>query len=580
MKKSLLLIALLCPLWLFAQSESDYRTIKGVVMDSVTNETLIGATVMIDPDAAEAKNLGPKGTITDFDGKFELKVPKAVKYVVVSFVGYKNAKLDVTKTTEFKVMLQPDQEQLTEVVVTGYQQIEKRKSTSAIQTVKMDDIKSIGVASIDQLLEGQVAGMTSIPTNGAPGAPNKMRIRSTVSLTGSTDPLWVLDGMILEGNDIPANFSDKDNIDNLYNTSIAGVNPADIESITILKDAAATAIYGAKAANGVIVVTTKKGATGKMRVNASAAMFITTKPDLGKLNLMNASEKVDFELEMAGISDLTYKTDKGSVARILSEFDQLDVFRTGGFDAISLDAQKAINNLRNTGSDWGDLLYQSAVNQQYNLSLSGGSEKARYYVSAGYYNEQGTTIGTSFERFNATMKTDFDLLDNLKLGVSFFLTQSTRKSYITDLDAYTNPSQYSRTVNPYLNVKDEDGRYIYDQDIDGLNEAYIQFNILEERKNTDYSLKNLAIKPMLTLEYKPVSWLRLSTQFGMQLENSKTEKFADQDSYYVRKYRQYTEYGSYNNKKYFLPDGGIIQNWDDEMSQYQWKLQGEFNKVF
>lgn len=580
MKKSLLLIALLCPLWLFAQSESDYRTIKGVVMDSVTNETLIGATVMIDPDAAEAKNLGPKGTITDFDGKFELKVPKAVKYVVVSFVGYKNAKLDVTKTTEFKVMLQPDQEQLTEVVVTGYQQIEKRKVTSAIQTVKMDDIKRIGVASIDQLLEGQVAGMTSIPTNGAPGAPNKMRIRSTVSLTGSTDPLWVLDGMILEGNDIPANFSDKDNIDNLYNTSIAGVNPADIESITILKDAAATAIYGAKAANGVIVVTTKKGATGKMRVNASAAMFITTKPDLGKLNLMNASEKVDFELGMAGISDLTYKTDKGSVARILSEFDQLDVFRTGGFDAISLDAQKAINNLRNTGSDWGDLLYQSAVNQQYNLSLSGGSEKARYYVSAGYYNEQGTTIGTSFERFNATMKTDFDLLDNLKLGVSFFLTQSTRKSYITDLDAYTNPSQYSRTVNPYLNVKDEDGRYIYDQDIDGLNEAYIQFNILEERKNTDYSLKNLAIKPMLTLEYKPVSWLRLSTQFGMQLENSKTEKFADQDSYYVRKYRQYTEYGSYNNKKYFLPDGGIIQNWDDEMSQYQWKLQGEFNKVF
>ena len=386
--------------------------------------------------------------------------------------------------------------------------------------------------------------------------------------------------MILEGNDIPANFSDKDNIDNLYNTSIAGVNPADIESITILKDAAATAIYGAKAANGVIVVTTKKGATGKMRVNASAAMFITTKPDLGKLNLMNASEKVDFELGMAGISDLTYKTDKGSVARILSEFDQLDVFRTGGFDAISLDAQKAINNLRNTGSDWGDLLYQSAVNQQYNLSLSGGSEKARYYVSAGYYNEQGTTIGTSFERFNATMKTDFDLLDNLKLGVSFFLTQSTRKSYITDLDAYTNPSQYSRTVNPYLNVKDEDGRYIYDQDIDGLNEAYIQFNILEERKNTDYSLKNLAIKPMLTLEYKPISWLRLSTQFGMQLENSKTEKFADQDSYYVRKYRQYTEYGSYNNKKYFLPDGGIIQNWDDEMSQYQWKLQGEFNKVF
>ena len=579
MKKSLLLIALLCPLWLFAQSESDYRTIKGVVMDSVTNETLIGATVMIDPDAAEAKNLGPKGTITDFDGKFELKVPKAVKYVVVSFVGYKNAKLDVTKTTEFKVMLQPDQEQLTEVVVTGYQQIEKRKSTSAIQTVKMDDIKRIGVASIDQLLEGQVAGMTAIPTNGAPGAPSKMRIRSTVSLTGSTDPLWVLDGMILEGNDIPTDFSDKDNIDNLYNTSIAGVNPADIESITILKDASATAIYGARAANGVIVVTTKKGTAGKMRVNASAAMFVTTRPDLGKLNLMNASEKVDFELGMAANPNLTYQTDRGAVSRILTEYDQLGVYRDGGFNAISSEAQQAINKLRSSGTNWGNQVYQNAVNQQYNISVSGGSESTRYYVSAGYYNEKGTTIGTSFERFNGTMKTDFDLRDNLQLGVSLFLTHSKRGSYLSDTDAFTNASNYTRTVNPYLEAKDENGKYVYDEDIDGLknNEARLKFNMLEERKNTDYWLKNFAVKPMLSLAYKPVTWLNLSTQVSMQIERSSTEKFADQETYFVRKYREFTAYG---DNQYFLPDGGIIQNWNDDMTQYQWKLQGEFNKTF
>ena len=576
MKKSLLLIALLCPLWLFAQSESDYRTIKGVVMDSVTNETLIGATVMIDPDAAEAKNLGPKGTITDFDGKFELKVPKAVKYVVVSFVGYKNAKLDVTKTTEFKVMLQPDQEQLTEVVVTGYQQIEKRKSTSAIQTVKMDDIKSIGVASIDQLLEGQVAGMTSIPTNGAPGAPNKMRIRSTVSLTGSTDPLWVLDGMILEGNDIPENFSDKDNIDNLYNTSIAGVNPADIESITILKDASATAIYGARAANGVIVVTTKKGSAGKMRVNASAAMFITTKPDLGKLNLMNASEKVDFELGMASIPELTYRSNYGSVARILSNSGELSAFQEGGFNALSAQTQNEINALRTTGSDWGDLVYQNAVNQQYNISVSGGSEKARYYASIGYYNEEGTTIGTNFERITGTMKTDFDLRDNLTLGLSLFMSHSKRKSYITDSDSFTNPSYYTRNVNPYLNVRDENGKYVYDQDIKGLDDAYLEFNLLEERENTDYWLKNLAFKPMLTLNYKPWSFLSLTTQFSMQLEDSKTEKFADEETYFVRKYREDSNY----NGTYFLPDGGIIQNWAADMSQYQWKIQGEFSHIF
>ena len=577
MRKFLLLIALFCPLWLLAQNEGDYRTIKGVVMDSVTNETLIGATVVIDPDAPEPKNLGPKGTITDIDGNFELKVPKAVNYVVISFIGYKPLKLDISKKTEFKVLLQPDLEQLEEVVVTGYQKIEKRKATSAIQTVKMDDIKRIGVASIDQLLEGQVAGMTSIPTNGAPGAPNKMRIRSTVSLSGSTDPLWVMDGMILEGNDIPTDFNSKDNIDELYNTSIGGVNPSDIQDITILKDAAATAIYGARAANGVIVITTKKGSRGKPRVNFSGGVFYTLKPDLDKLNLMNASEKVDFELDLASRSDLDYRSDYGEVARILKRHDQLGVLRENGFGGLSSDAQSEINALRNINTNWGDVIYRNAVNQQYNISVSGGSDFARYYFSGGYYNEEGTTRNTGFERYNITMKTDFDIIPNLNVGVSLFVTDSKRNSYLTDADAFINPANYSRNANPYLKLRDENGDYVYDQDIEGYSGRYVKFNYLEEMNNTKYTLKNRSIKPMLSLNYKVASWLNLSTQFGMQLEHTSSEKIADKETYYVRKYRERTRV---NDGTYFLPDGGIIQNATTDMNQYQWKLQGEFNKYF
>ena len=579
MRKFLLTIALLCPLWIFAQQDSDYRTIKGTVTDSVTNETLIGATVRIDSASSVAKNLGLLGTVTDIDGKFELKLPRAVQYVTVSFVGYKTLRLDISKSLEFTIRLQPDSEQLNEVTVvsTGYQNIDKRQLTSAITTVKMDDIKRIGVASLDQLLEGAIAGMTAIPTNGAPGAASKMRIRSTVSLTGSTDPLWVLDGMILEGNDIPTDFSAKDNIDELYNTSIAGVNPSDIESISVLKDAAATAIYGARAANGVIVITTKKGSAGKMRVNASAAMFVTTKPNLDKLKLMNASEKVDFELGMAKQTDLTYRRNYGAVARLLNESGELSAFQENGLDALSAGTRSAIDALRVDGDDWGDLVYQTATNQQYNLSVSGGAERTRYYVSAGYYNEKGTTIGTDFERFTGTMKTDFDLRDNLTLGVSLFMSHSKRGSYMTDADAFINPSYYTRTVNPYLKAKDENGKYIYDPDIKGLDDADLQFNILEERENTDYWLKNLSFKPMLTLEYKPWSFLNLTTQVYLQLDDSKTEKFADEDTYFVRKYREYSKYSGGN---YFLPDGGIIQNWDNSMTQYQWKVQGEFNRVF
>ncbi|MBD9179409.1 MAG: SusC/RagA family TonB-linked outer membrane protein [Odoribacter splanchnicus] len=573
MRKLFFLFVLGLPLLAAAQ---ETRKITGQVLDLSSGQPLPGATVFIDPKAPEAASYSPAGTVTDVNGKFEFTLPVTVKSVVVSFIGYEVFPLNIAGKNDFTVRLQEEAKQLEEAVVTGYQKIEKRKVTSAVTTVRAEDIKSIGVASIDQMLEGKVAGLMATPTNGAPGAPAKMRVRSTVSLTGSTDPLWVLDGMILEGNDIPKDFGSKDNIDNLYNTSIAGVNPADIEDITILKDAAATAIYGARAANGVIVVTTKKGTKGKMRVNASASTFITTKPDLDKLNLMNASEKVDFELGLAAREDITYREEWGGVSRLLKKYDQWDAFRQGGFNAISPEAQAEINSLRNSGTNWGDEVYQNAVNQQYNLSLSGGTDQATYYLSTGYFKEKGTTIGTGFDRLNVTLKTDWNLLDNLKLTASMFLANSTRTSYMTDADAFVNPSRYTRKVNPYLNALDENGDYVYDPDILENSDKRLDFNMLEERANTDYTLKNLSLKPMVTLNYKPVSWLNLSTQFSMQIDKDRTEKMADKNSYYVRKYREKAKH----NGKDYLPDGGVVQNWDKDMSQYHWKLQGEFNRTF
>lgn len=573
MRKIFLLFTLCLPLLAAAQ---ETRKITGVVLEESTGQPLPGATVFIDPKSPEANSYNPAGTVTDMNGRFELTLPVAVEAVVVSYIGYEALRLNIVGKIEFTVKLKEDIQQLEEAVVTGYQKIEKRKVTSAITTVKAEDIRSIGVASIDQMLEGQVAGLMATPTNGAPGSPAKMRVRSTVSLTGSTDPLWVLDGMILEGNDIPKDFSDKDNIDNLYNTSIAGVNPADIEDITVLKDAAATAIYGARAANGVIIVTTKKGKKGKLRVNASASTFITTKPDLGKLNLMNASEKVDFELGLAAREDLTFRKELGGVSRLLSKHEQWDAFKQGGFNAISGEAQAGINGLRNSGSNWGDEVYQNAINQQYNLSLSGGSDQATYYMSVGYYNEKGTTIGTGFNRLNVTMKTDWNLLDNLKLGASMFVTNSDQTSYLTDADAFINPSRYTRNVNPYLNARDENGDYIYDPDIIENSDRRLDFNMIEERENTDYTLKGFSLRPMVTLDYKPLRGLNLTTQFSMQIDKNRTEKMGGKDSYYVRKYRQV---GLVSGKDY-LPEGGIIQNWNKDLSQYQWKVQGEYARTF
>lgn len=583
MRKLFLFLVIFVPVIAWAQ---DTRKITGQVLEATTAQPLPGATVFIDPQAPGAEDYNPAGTVTDVNGHFELVLPASIKYVIVSFIGFEALKADISGQEEFTFRLKEELKQLDEVVVTGYQQIEKRKVTSAITTVKTDEIKSIGVPTIDQMLEGQVAGLVATPTNGAPGAPAKMRIRSTVTLSGSTDPLWVLDGMILEGNDIPKDFTDKDNLDNLYNTSIAGVNPADIEDITILKDAAATAIYGARAANGVIVVTTKKGRQGKMRVNASASTFVTTRPDLGQLNLMNASEKVDWELQVAARPELDKMSDEsgsaGAVRRLLAQYDQLGNFRQNGFGGISAEAQDAINRLRTSGTDWGKELYQTAVNQQYNISLSGGTEGVNYYASMGYYKEKGTTVGTGFERFNATLKTDFRLHEKVRLGLSMFMNHNTQSSYLTDGDAFINPSRYSRNVNPYLEAKDENGNYVYDPDIQGKDEYLEDFNFMEERENTDYTLKNLAFKPMLTLDYRPLRGLKLSTQFGMQLDRSLMEKLAEENTYFVRKYRLKSRYydSSTGEDAFFLPEGGIIQNMNSDMSQYHWKVQGEYSRLF
>ncbi len=286
-----------------------------------------------------------------------MEIPAGTKSILVSFPGYESRIIQINEDkTNYTVRLVPevsDKNKIQEVIITGYQKIEKRKQTSAVATVKMDNISQAGVASVDQMLSGQIAGVVVTPETGSPGGPAKIRIRGTASLSGPQDPLWVIDGLPLEGNDVP-NFSDKDNIDQLQNFSIAGLNPNDIEDITILKDAAATAIYGARAANGVISITTKKGKKGTMRLNFSADTFVTARPDFEKLNLMNASEKVDLELMLAKRADLTYRADKGEVMRILTQNNQLNDFRNGGFDALTPFTRNQINALRNNTTDWGN----------------------------------------------------------------------------------------------------------------------------------------------------------------------------------------------------------------------------------
>lgn len=589
MRKIIIYLLFLTSFSVFAQkTKKETKIISGTIIDGPRNEPLPGVTVF-----ASTRIIGNKtdidniiqgsmiGSTTDFDGHFTFNAPKEVKYIIISYLGFETQKINVqSKSRDLVIKLEEKEEVLGEIIVTGYQKIEKRKVTSSFAKVKADNIKRSGAANIDQMLSGEISGVFVQPTNGGPGAPAKIQIRGTSTLNGSSDPLWVLDGIPLQGNDIPKDFNDKDNIDNLRSYAIAGINPEDIQDITILKDASATSIYGARAANGVIVITTKKGKEGGMRINFNSNTFLTLKPDFSKLNLMNASEKVDFELKLARRSDLNYQKERGEVARILQLYNEYDNYQTNGFSSIVSQAQEAINNLRGLNTNWGDKLYQAALNQQYGLNISGGNEKSRYYFSLGYYDEEGSTKGTGLNRYNITFKNDYDINNKLNVGVSVFASKNKSKSYITGADANTNPAYYSRRVNPYFTPLNSNGSYNYDLDLIERSDLNFLYNPLEERSNTNQELTTFSIKPIIDLTYKYNNRLTLYSQLGMQFDFDKTEKFASQESYYTRKYRFASRYlDTSGNDAYFLPQGGIIQNWNSDSFQYNWKTTLNYNKT-
>ena len=583
--KRLIYFLIFMPLVLIAQ---DQVLVTGTVVGGKPEMPIAGASVYVSSsmvgNQTDEKGIlqgAMLGTTTDFDGNFELRVDPNIKSLVISYMGFESKTIELGNNTKnLRITLKESSENLDEVIITGYQKIEKRKATSAYAKVDVAEIEQAGVATVDQMLTGQLPGVMVQPTTGAPGAASKISIRGIATLNGSSDPLWVLDGIPLQGDDIPEDFRDKDNIDNLQSSPIAGLNPGDIESITVLKDASATSIYGARAANGVIVITSKKGKRGAMRINTNANVFVTQRPDFSKLNLLNASQKVDLELYLASRPDLTYQQNRGAVARILNNYNQYDNFQNNGFDAISSAAQNAINDLRNVNTNWGKELYQMAVNQQYTLSISGGSEHNDYYFSAGLFDEQGTTIGTGQKRFNITLKDNFSITDKLKVGVALFGSQNRTSSYISGADAYTNPAYYARHANPYLRLTDAAGNYVYDPDLVERSDLNLNYNVLEERRNTAHEYKANSLKSIFNIDYDFNEDLKFSTQLGLQLDFNSTEKVSDKNSYYTRKYRQQSRYSVSGGYDYYMPEGGIIQNWNADVFQYNWKTTANYNTTF
>lgn len=565
---SILSLLTMCFVATFAQM----RTITGIVMDETSkNEGLVGAMIAI----KDGKST--KGTVTDSEGKFLLSLSADIKVMTVSSMGYETKKVTLESgVSHYTITLHPVNQNLDEFVVTGYQQIDRRKLTAAVTTVKISDETVGAVKNIDQALAGQVAGLSSVTSSGAPGSPVKIRIRGTASINGVQEPLWVLDGIPLEGNEIPA-IENLNDIDEIYQTSIAGINPSDIENITVLKDAAATAIYGARAANGVIVITTKKGKEGRSIVNVSSKLTYSPTMDIDRLNLLNSDEKVNLELDLLG-SDYTYRQSKGGVANILNELGEIDAYKTGGWAALSPEAQQRINRLRVINTDWNDILFRDVFNQEHNVSVSGGSDRAHYYASVGYYNEQGNVKGVENERYNITLKGDYKINRYLTVDASVFANQRTQESYMTDAAGFTNPVYYSRMANPYFEPFDSNGNYIYDKNVQGRESEVPDFNIFEERANTLKERTDRSIMALFGARFDITSHLKLTTQFGIQHDNYTLTRYAGHDSYAMRKIKEYGTFVIDGERKSIFPDGGMNKVTESHTDQWTLKAMLEWNR--
>ena len=566
-------------LLVLAPSAWAQRVITGVVVEADSNnDPLPGATVSVSVPGSKAQ----AGAVTDYEGRFKLEVGAKVTSFTVRYLGYQTEEVRlVDGQTHYNIQLKPNTRTVNEVVVTGYQKIDRRKLTAAVTKVDISTEKVGAVKSIDQALSGQIAGLAAVASSGAPGAPVKIRIRGTASLNGSQEPLWVLDGMPLEGTDIPS-MDDLKDIDNIYQTSIAGINPADIDNITVLKDAAATAIYGARAANGVIVITTKRGREGQPAVTYSAKLTYSPRTNLSRLNMLTADEKVNLELELLKGS-YTYREGKGGVAQILNALGETAAYKAGGFSALSADAQNQINALRSINTNWNEILFRPVINQEHNISLAGGSERADYYTSLGYYDEMGTVRGVSNSRFNVTLKTNYRVNKMLKLGASMFANRRKQRSYLTDTNGFTNPVYYSRLANPYFEPFAADGSYRYDTNIQGREDSSLDFNIFEERANTSNNRTDHSLMLILDAELKLNSSLKLTTQFGYQQDGYSLDRYAGENTYAMRKEKLFATYTYPDGKRTFLPTGGMHKQTEAHSSQWTWKAMAEyahrFNKV-
>ncbi|RXQ96858.1 SusC/RagA family TonB-linked outer membrane protein [Ancylomarina salipaludis] len=580
-------------------NQQDKREIKGTVVDD-TNLPLPGVSVVVKGTT--------NGVSTDFDGHYSLQIPATGNVVLVfTFIGMEPQEIAVTNQTTVDLVLKGSAEQLAEVVVTtGYQKIDRKLFTGSATVLKAEDAKVAGVADVGRMLEGKVAGVSVQNVSGTFGAAPKIRVRGASSIYGDTKPLWVVDGVVLEDVvDISPDQLSSGDPATLISSSVAGLNADDIEDFQILKDASATALYGARAMNGVIVITTKKGHAGKNSIKVTSEFTMKMKPNYGDYDIMNSQEQMGMFMEMQdkewlNHADMMRSKDGGVFYKM---YDLINTYENGKFGLENTPEARAafLKKYERANTDWFDVLFRNSLQQNHSVSFSGGSETSKFYVSTSWLTDEGWTVADKVDRYTVNMRGDFDVTDKLKVGLQTkgsIRKQKTPGTFNRTNDAVNgnysrefdiNPFSYalntSRTITPY----DENGNYDY------VRMNYAPFNILEEYENNYINLDVLDLSIQGNLDYKINKYLNYNFTGSVRYVKSSNEHIIKEGSNVVGAYnagvddpiistsnRYLWKDISFPNSREVsvLPNGGFYNKETNSMENYYFRNMLNFNRTF
>lgn len=456
------------------------RQIKGKVVDAA-GETVIGANVL--------EKGTTNGVITDIDGNFVLNVSSGAT-LEISYIGYVTQTIKVTNQTSLHIVLKEDSETLDEVVVVGYGTMKKSDLSGASVSVGEDAIKGSVITNLDQSLQGRAAGVSAVSTSGAPGSSSSIRVRGQATINSNAEPLYVIDGVIVQGGGASgADFGLGDALGNGSVSTISPlstINPADIVSMEILKDASATAIYGAQGANGVILITTKRGKAGEAKFTYDGMLAVQRQTK--RLDMMNLRE----------------------FANYYNEFVQVGELDVNGYYADL--------SILGKGTNWQDAVFQTALQHQHQVSAEGGTEKIKYYVSASYMDQDGTLIGSNFNRYSFRVNLDSQLKSWLKLGLS--ATYSSTDEDLKLADGEQGIINYSLKTVPDIPIYDIDGNYATI-----VREGYTNPNPIAMAMMDQVLLNRQKLTGNIFFEVTPIKNLVWHAELGYDISASRGERY-------------------------------------------------------